>query len=266
VLSPRSSELDLSDVAALRKYIRSHKPRAIVNAAAYTAVDAAEGDRERAYAINAVAPLVLAEEASRLSIPLIHFSTDYVFSGEKASPYIETDEPSPINVYGETKLEGERGVASACDHSMTFRCSWVYSLRGRNFLLTILRLARERDSIQVVNDQHGCPTWARLIAGAASTVLGRSLGAGSDGVEYFRSHSGIFHLTGPNTTTWFEFAQEIVSRAPQSSCTVQPIPTSSYPTPARRPRNSALDSTRARTVLGLSLPSWETQLALCLEQ
>lgn len=258
--------IDLRDPDAIRKVIREVNPRLIVNAAAYTAVDKAESEREAAMAINGTAPSIIAEEARRLNAFLVHYSTDYVFDGTKAGPYREEDETCPLNVYGESKLAGERGIQQAGCRYLILRTSWVYGARGTNFLLTILRLARERDELRVVDDQIGAPTWCRMIAEVTAQILVklvRSNGEIGDAQE-----AGVYHLTSSGATSWFGFASEILQQSGNSrrgSAQVVPIPSGDYPTPARRPRNSRLDNTKLMNDFGLKLPEWRHCAALCLD-
>lgn len=252
--------LDLERPDALRKACRSVAPELIVNAAAYTAVDRAESEPERAHAVNAVAPGVLAEEARRLDAVLVHYSTDYVFDGTKRSPYLETDPTAPLNAYGWSKLDGERRIgASGCKH-LIFRTSWVYGPRGKNFLLTMLALAQAREELRVVDDQRGAPTSSLFLANSTVSAL-RAIPDG--GVR-----SGIYNLTAAGETTWAGFARAIFERAAVNPAfrppRVVPIPTSAYPTPARRPAYSVLSHRRLRSAFGLIAPSWEQQLDDCL--
>jgi dTDP-4-dehydrorhamnose reductase len=255
--------LDLADAAAVRRKLDEVRPDAIVNAAAYTAVDKAESEPEQANAVNAAAPALLAQEAARRGALLIHYSTDYVFDGAKAAPYVETDPTGPLGAYGRSKLAGEAGIrASGCDH-LIFRTSWVYAARGANFLRTILRLAAEREELRVVNDQVGAPTWARLIAEATALALRQALAERRHG----RFESGLFHLACAGETSWHGFASAIVAgRSGLSVKTVTPIVTADYPTPARRPANSRLDTGAFRARFGLALPDWRDCLQLCLEE
>jgi dTDP-4-dehydrorhamnose reductase len=257
------SQLDLAQPDTLRERVRQLAPQAIVNAAAYTAVDRAESEPDLARAINAIAPGVLAEEALRLGTVLVHYSTDYVFDGTKTSPYVEDDPTSPLSVYGRTKLEGEHAIgASGCRH-LTLRTSWVYGARGRNFLLTMLRLARERRQLRIVDDQIGAPTWCRDIAEATANLLAADLAApGAD---------GLYHLTAGGATSWFGFAQAIfaspeMARLGITPPELEPIPTSAYPTPARRPCNSRLDCGRLARETGVRLPPWEAGLVGALAE
>ena len=258
------SRLDLSQPDRLRETVRAIAPEAIVNAAAYTAVDRAESEPELAQAINAIAPGILAEEAQRLDAVLVHYSTDYVFDGTKADPYVESDPTNPLSVYGRTKLAGERAIgASGCRH-VTLRTSWVYGTRGNNFLLTMLRLARERRQLRVVDDQVGAPTWSREIAQATAALLARPELAA-------RGADGLYHLTASGATSWYGFARAIFDSREMARIGVEPpaveaIPTSAYPTPARRPANSRLDCARVNDRAGIRLATWEAALAQCLAE
>jgi dTDP-4-dehydrorhamnose reductase len=265
VIALDRSRLDLSQPDLLRETVRAIAPDAIVNAAAYTAVDRAESEPELARAINAIAPGVLAEEAQRLDAILVHYSTDYVFDGTKSEPYVETDPTNPLNVYGRTKLEGERAIgASGCRH-LTLRTSWVYGARGSNFLLTMLRLARERrTALRIVDDQIGAPTWARDIAQATAALLARPALAA-------RGAEGLYHLTASGSTSWYGFAQAIfgspeMARLGVVAPAIEAIPTSAYPTPARRPANSRLDCGQLFSRAGVRLAAWDNPLARCLAE
>jgi len=251
------AELDLADVPRLVATIRALQPEAIVNAAAYTSVDKAESERETAFAINATAPRVLAEEAKRIGALLVHYSTDYVFDGAKAVPYVEDDEPNPLNVYGASKLAGERAIAATGCRHLILRTSWVYGPRGANFMLTMLRLARERPALRVVNDQVGAPTSSIEIARATATVLARA--AQSSNV------TGLYHLAAAGETSWCGFARAILAKA-EVATPVVPIRTEDYPTAARRPRNSRLDCSRLRETFGVTLAPWEEGLAEALAE
>jgi len=249
-------ELDLCDSAAIRKLVRQLNPRIIVNPAAYTAVDQAEREPELAFAVNATAPGVLAEEAKRIGALLVHYSTDYVFDGKKPAPYVEDDSPAPLNVYGRSKLAGEKAVEiSGCRH-IILRTSWVYGARGKNFLLTVLRLAKERPELRLVADQIGAPTWCRALAEATKEIIPRALDDPST--------CGLYHATNGGETSWFEFAVKIL-RIAGIETPVRPITTAEYPTPAARPANSRLDNSKLRSVFGLSLPDWRSSLAQCMQ-
>jgi dTDP-4-dehydrorhamnose reductase len=246
--------LDLEDAAAIVARVREARPDIIVNAAAYTAVDRAEAEPARAHAVNAIAAGVLAEEAKRAGALLVHYSTDYVFDGTKPGPYVEDDPVAPLNVYGQTKLEGERAiVASGCRH-LILRTSWVYGPRGGNFLFTMLRLARERPELRVVDDQRGAPTSSLQLARATRELIERD------------APGGLFHATAAGETTWFGFAGEIFAAEAASDPSFQPpalvpIPSSAYPTPARRPANSVLSNERLSSETGVVLAGWREGLA-----
>jgi dTDP-4-dehydrorhamnose reductase len=238
--------LDLADTPVLVATVRALQPEAIVNAAAYTAVDKAESERDLAFAVNATAPRVLAEEAKRIGALLVHYSTDYVFDGGKADPYVEEDATRPINAYGASKLAGEQAIqASGCRH-LILRTSWVYGPRGKNFYLTMLRLAKERSELKVVDDQRGVPTSSLEIARATATLLDKGA-------------QGLYHMTAAGETSWCGFARAILERAGIATPVV-PIRTQDYPTPAARPPNSRLDCSKLRAAHGVSLAPWERAL------
>ncbi|WP_323614134.1 dTDP-4-dehydrorhamnose reductase [Pseudomonas putida] len=254
-------QLDLAQPEALREPLRQLAPGLIINAAAYTAVDQAETEPDTAFAINAQAPGVLAEEALRLGAPLIHYSTDYVFDGEKATPYNEQDVPNPLGVYGRSKLAGEQAIAAVGGAHLILRTSWVYSLHGRNFMLTMQRLLQEKPQLRVVDDQIGAPTWATTIA-LSTRVLIERWQAGRAGAW------GTYHLAAQGQTSWFGFAQAIGEqlKARGLPCAeLLPIPSSEYPTPARRPANSRLDCSRLAREWGVTLPHWQQALIDCLK-
>lgn len=257
----RSRRLDLADLDQVRRQVRDSAPDLIVNAAAYTAVDQAETEPELANRINAEAPGVLAEEARRQGALLVHYSTDYVFNGEADCPYREDDTAEPINVYGASKLAGDRAIQAVDGDHLIFRTSWVYGARGRNFLLTMLQLGRERDQLCVVSDQIGAPTWARLIAEATALVL-QSVQDGLDG------RAGIYNLTCGGQTSWHGFATAIfaAARADYGLKTrqIDPILSSEYPTPAIRPAYSVLSQDKLAECFGIRLPNWQQALQLCL--
>lgn len=268
VLAPTSTEMNLASPDSIRSYVREHRPSWIINAAAYTAVDKAESEVELAEAINAIAPGILGEEAASLHIPVIHFSTDYVFAGDGTKPWVETDATGPLSTYGRTKLEGEQALANSGAAYMIFRTSWVYGATGKNFLRTILRVARERESMTIVADQFGAPTWSRDLARLALHVIDK---AGSDAERAVRNLSGRYHACNGGETTWFGFAEEIVRLAAQNEpnvrfATLQPIPTSSYPTPAKRPANSRMDCSLLATKLGFLMPDWHESLAQVMSE
>jgi dTDP-4-dehydrorhamnose reductase len=245
-------DCDLADAASVRSLLQRVHPDIIVNAAAYTAVDKAESDRETCFAINAAAPGAMASEAAKIGAKLVHFSTDYVFDGTKSGPYTEEDLPGPRNVYGASKLAGEQTVANAGGETLILRTSWVYGSHGANFLKTMLRLGAERPELRIVADQHGAPTSAEAIAEATIRILKNA--------EEDRWIGGVHHMTAAGQTTWYGFAQAIFARAPGPSPVLVPIATTDYPTPAARPANSVLSNEKFVANFGFRLPAWETQL------
>jgi len=253
-------QLDLADVDQIRQQVRAQRPDLIINAAAHTAVDQAESEADVAFAINAIAPGVLAEEAEALGIPLIHYSTDYVFDGNKPAPYTEADTPNPLGVYGQSKLAGEQAIAAVGGEYLILRTSWVYSNHGKNFLLTMQRLLQEKPHLRIVADQIGAPTWAGTIANSTRALIDRWL-AGKAG-EW-----GVYHLTAQGETSWFGFAAAIAEqlRAGGTACAeLEAIPSSAYPTPAKRPLNSRLDCSRLQQQWQVSQPQWQDALRECL--
>lgn len=256
-------DIDLTQPDSIRRWVDETRPDVIVNAAAYTAVDKAETDESRTHQINAIAPGILAEAARQRNAWIVHYSTDYVFDGRKSSPYTEQDSPSPLGVYGRTKLEGDQAVIGVGGRFLIFRLCWVYGARGHNFLLTIQRLARERETLRVVNDQVGAPTWSRLIAEATAQALAK-VRQEADPARY----AGVYNLSCAGSTSWHGFAQAIVDRLPaaQRKCqAVQPISTAEYPTLARRPAYSVLDGDALAQVFGLHMPDWHQTLDMVLE-
>jgi dTDP-4-dehydrorhamnose reductase len=273
VVAPDRHELDLLDVNNIRRAVREIRPELIVNAAAYTAVDAAETQEADAYAINADAPAVISEEAKNIGAVIVHYSTDYVFDGSKKTPYEETDSVAPMNVYGKSKLAGERAIYAAGAPYLIFRTAWVYATRGRNFLLTILRLATEREELRIVHDQFGAPTWSREIAEATLKILNQFAGQSS----LISQVSGIYHLTASGKTTWYDFATAILEEAVQLSPEapwfaeatrrrpiitkrVTPITTNEFPSPVSRPSYSVLSNSHLIQTFGIELPDWRMQL------
>lgn len=258
--------MNLASPDSIRTAIRETKPELIVNAAGYTAVDQAESELELAMAINGVAPGIIAEEAKRFGATLVHYSTDYVFDGTKDSPYTEEDTPNPVSVYGKTKLAGERAVEAAGCHHLILRTSWIYGIRGKNFLLTILRLAKERDELRIVDDQIGAPTWSRTIAEATAKIVEHCLVARavSPAKEIGRAR-GIYHLSAAGRTSWFGFASAALGYV-ESRTKLTPIPSSDYPLPAKRPANSVLSNNKLFEVFGLENPDWNSALRLCLRE
>lgn len=265
---------DLADAAALAAALDAARPELIVNAAAYTAVDAAEDDEAAAFAVNATAPAALAAAAERCGIALVHFSTDYVFDGTTAASadgtraaYDETQPVAPQGAYGRSKLAGEDAIrGSGCAHFI-FRTAWVYANRGRNFLNTMERLAAERDHLSIVDDQIGCPTWARSLADATAQILAVSWARG--GVEAVARSGGTYHLACTGAASWFQFASAIFAHWADEGRPVPslvPITTPEYPTRAKRPAWSVLDCAKAHATFGVRLPAWQTALALCLAE
>lgn len=249
------ADLDLEKPDDIRSHVRATRPDVIVNAGAYTAVDRAEGEEDRARAVNGVAPGILAEEAKRAGALLIHYSTDYVFDGEKDAPYREDDPPGPASVYGRSKLEGERAIqTSGCRH-LILRTGWVYAARGNNFVRTVLRLARERGELSVVGDQTGSPTSARELAVSTATLIAQG-----------PPQDGIYHLSAAGETSWYDYALAIVSLAGPAHTKVRRITTAEYPTAARRPRYSVLSNEKIRNAAGIALADWRAPLeAVCRE-
>lgn len=257
--------MDLANPDSIRRVVRAYEPHLIVNAAAYTAVDKAEEEAALAMAVNATAPGVLAEEARRCGAALIHYSTDYVFDGSKPAPYLETDAPNPLNVYGRSKLAGERAIERSGVAYLILRTSWVYGSRGRNFLLTMMRLAKERDSLQVVSDQVGAPTWSRDIAEATAQILmGASATTAAEGWLKSAPH-GIYHLTAGGETTWHGFAEAIL-HSMHSNTRLTAVTSADYRTAARRPLNSRLSNDKLLQHFDVRLPDWQSALTACLAQ
>jgi dTDP-4-dehydrorhamnose reductase len=263
VIAIDADEMDLANPDAIRRTIRDLKPGIIINPAAHTAVDKAESEPELAHAINGIAPGILAEEAQRLGSILVHYSTDYVFDGNKAAPYTEEDTPNPQSVYGKTKLEGEQAVrASGCKH-LIFRTSWVYGVHGGNFVKTMLRLAKERNELRIVGDQFGAPTWARDLAQATASAL-----TNWQSKDWDSSLNGLYHLTNGGRTNWHHFAEEIIRLARQydaalatKSIDIRSITTAEYPLPAKRPANSVLSNDKINRAFEIRLPDWQVSLA-----
>ncbi len=256
-------EIDLSRPETLEAPVRAARPDIIISSAAYTAVDKAETEQDLAQAINAGGPGELARLAAALDIPLLHLSTDYVFAGDKAGIYVETDLPGPVSVYGQTKLAGEQAIAQATGNHVILRTAWVYSPFGNNFVKTMLRLGETRDEINVVADQYGCPTYAPEIARALLAVAQRVTADRDPALR------GVFHLTGQGETTWAGFAGAIFTGAMargRNAVKVNDIPTSAYPTPAKRPANSRLSGEKLFNTYDLRLDPWQVSLDACLDQ
>lgn len=268
IITLDAEDADFSDPENLRQVVRDISPDVICNAVAYTAVDKAEEDEALAMKINGVAPGVLAEEALKINALLVHYSTDYVFDGTKESPYNETDIPNPINAYGRTKLAGEIAVqTSGCDY-LILRTSWVYTSRARNFMLTMLKLAQEREELGIVSDQIGAPTSARLIADTTLLCVQQVMKERIAGIF----SSDLYHLTASGCTSWFGFTEEIVKLARHGLNQqlklkeLKAISTSDYPTPAKRPMNSQLALTKVESIFTIELPDWKSTLQLCLDE
>ncbi len=256
-------EVDFTRPDSVRQWIRDSAPDIIVNAAAYTAVDKAESETALALQINAEAPAVMAAEAKRRGALLVHYSTDYVFDGAKTTPYVEEDATNPLSAYGRTKLAADQAIAAAGGRHLIFRLCWVYGARGSNFMLTMMRLARERETLRIVRDQTGCPTTSRLIAETTALALqaARAGGPAEDA-------SGVFHLCCAGQTSWHGFASAIVAQMPADGrkCrAVEAITAAEYPTPARRPAYSVMSCAKLARTFGLTLPDWQDGLRLVLE-
>ncbi|GIZ51617.1 dTDP-4-dehydrorhamnose reductase [Noviherbaspirillum aridicola] len=264
LLAPGRDRLDLERPDQLRELIRAWRPDVVVNAAAYTAVDQAEREPDAARRVNAAAPAAIGEAARQVGAAVVHFSTDYVFDGRKLSPYEEDDPTGPLNVYGQSKREGEQALLASGARCLLLRTSWVYGLRGRNFLLTVLRLARERDSLRIVADQYGAPTWSRSVAQCCARVLAQAERA-SDRDEWWALNGGIFHMSAQGRTSWYGFTRSALERMrlPRTPA-VHPIASHEYPTPAKRPAYSVLSGARLEQHFGLRMPHWEQSLADCL--
>lgn len=270
ILAPTRSEFDLNQNESIQAFIETHRPDWIINPAAYTAVDQAEKEPETAMQVNYHAVHTLAMLASQLNIPLIHFSTDYVFNGSNTKPYVETDPLHPINVYGQSKALGEQAILDFAAHTpfphLILRTSWVYATRGKNFLLTILKLAQERPELKIINDQFGAPTWARHLAELVSFLV---IQMERFSPEERLAKSGIYHATAAGQTTWYEFAKAIIEGSPEQIPTppqIYPIPATEYPLPAARPYYSTLSSEKLFNQFGVNIPHWQEGLTLALNQ
>jgi dTDP-4-dehydrorhamnose reductase len=266
LVSPGRHELDLSGpVNLIEDRLQQLSPDILINAAAYTAVDQAESEPEQAYLINAHAPDVMAKVCKALGIPIVHFSTDYVFSGDSSSAWREDDKPSPLNVYGLSKLQGEQAIQESGAAHLILRTSWVYGNGGQNFLSAMKRLAQDREKLNIVDDQLGAPTWARHLADAVSQIVAMSY-QGDD--DFWQHNSGVYHLTGGGRSSWYEFASAIFDFMRQADLKVpalSPIKSESYPTPARRPMFSVLDNSKIRNNFGIQLPDWKHSLKLVMQ-
>ncbi len=267
-------EIELSSADSIRGKIRNHSPQIILNAAAYTAVDKAEDEPELAMQINATAPAIMAEEAKRTGALFVSYSTDYVFDGTKPSAYTEDDHPNPLSVYGRTKLAGDNAVCDVGGAYLIFRTSWVYGARGKNFLLTMMKLAVERDELKVVDDQVGAPTWSRSLAEATAQVIAQRMTAARKGTtstaELFSEFRGIYNMTSAGNASWCGFTDAIIEQLRRAGETplarVLPITSAEYPVRATRPKNSILDNSKLQRVFGLKLPAWDTALGLVIDE
>lgn len=270
-------QVDLTDLEALSRTVRDFAPDVVANAAAYTAVDKAESEPELARALNVNAPARIAEECARRGALMIHYSTDYVYDGSKSGPYEEDDATGPLNVYGQTKLEGDQAIAARGCASIILRTTWVYDIRGKNFLRTVLRLAREREELRMVGDQIGAPTWARGLAEATTIILAKCCERRANAGTW---PSGIFHLTGGGKTSWAGFAQAILEDYDSlvswpaemgefggqlKAKRVVAITSDQYQTPARRPLNSVLSNAKVESTFGIVMPDWRSQLRLAMQ-
>ena len=256
-------EIDLTSGDSIRQWVRDTRPNIVINAAAYTAVDKAESELDKAMSINGVAPGILAEEAKKLGALMVHYSTDYVFDGSKTTPYVEADPPNPLGAYGRTKLAGDEAVRAAGGAHLIFRLCWVYGARGQNFMLTMMRLAREREMLRVVGDQLGCPTWSRMTAEATAQAVKQAVAARDIGVL-----TGTYHLASSGTTSWHGFADAIIKLMPadgKKCVRVEAITTAEYPTPTKRPAYSVLSCDKLQRAFGLRLPPWDDSLKQVLE-
>jgi dTDP-4-dehydrorhamnose reductase len=267
VIAPARGEMDLANAASVSETIRSVRPRWLVNPGAYTAVDKAESEPELAYAINAEAVEVMGREAKAIGAGVIHFSTDYVFDGSGKLPYRETDAMGPVSVYGASKLAGEKALAGSGAGFFVFRTSWVYGARGKNFLLTILKLARERETLRVVADQHGAPTWSRDLAKMTAEVIGQCerKAQGGELAAVLDQSGGVYHAAGSGETTWYGFAAEAVRVMQERDrgarlATIEAITTAEYPTAAKRPANSRMNCSKLMDRFGWTMMDWRKSL------
>lgn len=248
------AELDITDVAAIERFIKENNINGIVNCAAYTAVDKAEDNEELCTKLNAEAPAFLAHAIGQRGGWIIHVSTDYVFDGTKHTPYVETDDTCPNSVYGKTKLAGEFNILKHCEQSVIIRTAWLYSSFGGNFVKTMLRLGREKDQLGVIFDQIGTPTYARDLAIAIMTIIDKGI------------VPGIYHFSNEGVISWYDFTKAIHRIAGIKSCTVRPLHTAEYPTPAARPHYSVLDKTKIKQTYGIDIPYWEESLEQCINK
>lgn len=273
VHAPTRSQLDLGEAASIRDTIRTLRPRWIINPAAYTAVDRAEVDRDAAFRINAEAPRILGEEAAEIGAPVLHFSTDYVFAGDSSTPYEETDLTNPLNIYGLSKLAGERNLAATGAAHLIFRTSWVFGATSKNFLLTVLRVTRQQPVMRVVADQYGAPTAARDLAQMTATIVAQLERTAVEGdlVEAVRPVQGIYNAANSGETTWHGFAEEAIRLRKLTEPTARfgaivPISTAEYPTPARRPASSRLNCVKLGRTFGIRMRPWQRALSEILAE
>jgi dTDP-4-dehydrorhamnose reductase len=277
VLAIDIEQVDLTDLEAVGKTVREFSPDVVVNAAAYTAVDKAESEHDLARALNVAAPRRIAEECAQLGALMVHYSTDYVYGGRKDSPYEETDATSPLSVYGETKLDGDKAIIGSGAAHIILRTTWVYDIRGKNFLRTIIRLAKEKEELRIVGDQYGAPTWARALAEATTVIIARSLERKAATGSWL---SGLFHCTAGGRTSWAGFAQAILEDYDDlldwpaetgefggelKAKRVVEIATEQYQTPAKRPRNSVLSNAAIQAAFGITMPDWRSLLRLAMQ-
>jgi dTDP-4-dehydrorhamnose reductase len=263
VIASDYPQIDLQKPETIINLIRLEKPSLVVNAAAYTAVDQAETEQERARSINATGPAILAEECKKLGATFIHYSTDYVFDGSKGQPYVESDAVAPLNIYGKSKLEGEQLVQAATDNCLIFRTSWVYSMRGQGgFISKVLQWSRQQETLRMVTDQVSNPTWARMLAEVTALIAARGQG-------YMSERKGLYHLAGSGFASRLDWAKAIleldVNRQEQKTKKILPAKTSDFPTPAERPLFSALDCSKFESTFGLKLPAWQAALKLAMQ-
>ena len=270
-----STELcgDLSNLAGLMETVRAVRPDVIVNAAAHTAVDRAQNEPDLAHLINASAPALLAQEAQKLGAWLVHYSTDYVFDGSGTQPWQEGDPTAPLSVYGQTKRDGELAVQAQCEKHLIFRTSWVYGARGGNFAKTMLRLAQERERLTVIDDQFGAPTGADLLADVTAHAIRQATGHSAAGALARPQDAGIYHLVAAGEVTWHAYAKHVIAQAQQAQSAIKiiakevaPVPTSAFPTPAKRPHNSRLNTAKLQATFGLTLPAWEQGVNRMLQE
>jgi dTDP-4-dehydrorhamnose reductase len=265
VVAPERYALDLANFDQIQRVVRDIRPALIVNPAAYTAVDRAETDEQAAMRQNGEAPGVLAEEAKRIGAAVFHYSTDYVFDGTKEGAYSEHDPVGPLNVYGASKLAGERALEQVGGSHFVFRTSWIYGTRGHNFLRTMLRLAEERPELRIVSDQVGAPTWSQTIAAVTAHIASLGILEHNGDADWWAERSGVYHLTSSGSTSWAGFAEAIFElAAPAKQTKVIPIASTEYPTPAQRPKNSRLSNEKLTAVFNVRTPDWLEALQLCV--